>query len=155
MRPRAWYALIVAAAAIDRAAKWYATVALPPEGVALFPGFAFRRFENDGLVFSIGNGPFVTLIATCALIGLGAVAVRAALRANGRPSPRAVSAGLLVAVGGASNVIDRIATGSVTDYLIFTRSAWNLADIMILAGIALLIVDRGATGGRADEQISP
>jgi hypothetical protein len=36
-------------------------------------------------------------------------------------------------------VRDRLAMGGVTDYLIFARSAWNIADIMILAGIALML----------------
>jgi lipoprotein signal peptidase len=37
-------------------------------------------------------------------------------------------------------VFDRITHGSVTDYLIFfSRSAINLADIMILAGICIAL----------------
>ena len=50
----------------------------------------------------------------------------------------------LLACGGLSNLVDRFARGSVTDYLRFPRLpgragrlVWNLADFMILAGAAL------------------
>ena len=52
----------------------------------------------------------------------------------------------LLACGGLSNLVDRFARGSVTDYLRFPylpgrvgRLVWNLADFMILAGAALAI----------------
>lgn len=52
----------------------------------------------------------------------------------------------LLACGGLSNLVDRFARGSVTDYLRFPylpgragRLVWNLADFMILAGAALAL----------------
>mgnify|MGYP002519075285 CR=1 FL=1 len=52
----------------------------------------------------------------------------------------------LLTCGGLSNLIDRFARGSVTDYLRFPRLpgragqlVWNLADFMILAGAALAL----------------
>ena len=52
----------------------------------------------------------------------------------------------LLACGGLSNLFDRFARGSVTDYLRFPylpgragRLVWNLADFMILAGAALAL----------------
>ena len=52
----------------------------------------------------------------------------------------------LLACGGLSNLVDRFARGSVTDYLRFPylpgrvgRLVWNLADFMILAGAVLAL----------------
>lgn len=52
----------------------------------------------------------------------------------------------LLACGGLSNLVDRFARGSVTDYLRFPRLpgragrlVWNIADFMILAGVMLIL----------------
>ena len=58
---------------------------------------------------------------------------------------RLLGAALIVS-GGASNWIDRVATGSVIDFLNvgigpFRTGIFNVADVAIVAGIALLLLE--------------
>jgi lipoprotein signal peptidase len=124
----------------DRLAKWYAQTALSSGGSAvLFPGIRFEYFFNPGLAFS-SFSPKVALAASAAAFSLLAIAALCrGSRRGQRLQPRTLGSFLLIALGGASNVFDRITHGGVTDYLIFARSAWNIADIMILAGLALML----------------
>ena len=61
---------------------------------------------------------------------------------------RLAAAGLLLFVaGGMSNLIDRIAMGSVIDFLNigigpFRTGIFNVADVAIMAGVALLATER-------------
>ena len=69
---------------------------------------------------------------------------------------RLAAAGLLLFVaGGISNLVDRIAMGSVIDFLNvgigpIRTGIFNVADVAILAGIALLLFERLAPARRAD-----
>lgn len=124
---------------LDRLAKWYAQAALPPgRGAVLVPGLHYEFFRNGGLAFSVFSPTVATVAACAAYLALAAFALRHKLL--GRPfAARELWSFALIATGGASNVFDRLFMGGVTDYLIFARSAWNIADIMILAGIALML----------------
>jgi len=131
---------------LDRIAKWYALAALPPGGGAVLVfGLRYETFTNSGLVFSLFPPTIAALVACAAYVGLAVFALRHKL--SGQPlAVRELWSFLLIAAGGASNVYDRLFAGGVTDYLIFARSAWNIADIMILAGIALML--RVPKGGK-------
>lgn len=139
--------------AVDRLFKWYAWTALPSgRSVVLFPGLEFGLLLNPGLVFS-SFGPAVAVIASAAAFALLAIlALRARTRFDEPITVIALWAFLLIALGGASNIYDRINSAGVIDYIIFARSAWNIADIMILAGLAL-ILKRSPTGGKPDRSI--
>jgi lipoprotein signal peptidase len=142
----------IALVSLDRIAKWYATAALPPEGVALFPGVRFVFFKNPGLVFSLSVHEVAWVVSVIALIALVVVTIVAWRRSSARVlEPRRFAAGISIALGGLSNVTDRLFFGGVTDYLVlFARSAINIADIMILAGIVLLIYKKDdSTGGHS------
>ena len=136
--------------ALDRLAKWYAFAALPPgRGAVLVFGLSYEYFYNPGLAFSLFAPAIATIASALAFIALAAFALRH--RLAGKPlATRALWSFMLIAFGGASNVFDRIANGGVTDYLIFARSAWNIADIMILAGIALMVWGAPKGGSRTD-----
>ena len=78
-----------------------------------------------------------------------AVALAFLVRARDWPVRRLVAAGLIVG-GGVGNLIDRIARGPVTDFLLLRlgplhTGIFNLADACILAGGAWLLLE-SATG---------
>ena len=136
--------------ALDRLAKWYAFAALPPgRGAVLVSGLNYEYFYNPGLVFSLFTPAVATAASALAFIALAAFALRH--RLAGKPlASRDLWSFMLIAAGGASNVYDRIVGGGVTDYIIFARSAWNIADIMILAGIVLMFWGAPKGGIRTD-----
>lgn len=92
--------------------------------------FSIAYFANPGIAFSIPLPQSVTLIIT-GLLMIGFVAL---LIKSKRPD---IKIALVCALLGAfSNFIDRLITGFTTDYFIlFSRSAINIADILIIAGI--------------------
>jgi len=139
--------LPIAFLALDRLAKWYAFAALPPgRGAVLVWGVKYEYFHNPGLAFSLFSPTVATVASALAFAALSVFALRH--RLAGRPLlTRDLWSFCLIAAGGASNVYDRLASSGVTDYIIFARSAWNIADIMILAGIALMIFVRAPKGG--------
>jgi signal peptidase II len=91
------------------------------------------RPETRAVVFQIANGLF--------LFGTLILAVRFQWS-------RWAAAGLILFVaGGLSNLIDRVAMGSVIDFMNvgvgpFRTGIFNVADVAIMAGVALLIADR-------------
>jgi len=92
-------------------------------------------------VFAVGNG----LVLACLLV--------VALRGHW-PSPAVPGLALFVA-GGLSNLADRIARGSVIDFLNVgigpvRTGIFNVADVAILAGAALVAI-AGHAAGRQNE----
>jgi lipoprotein signal peptidase len=140
-------AIPLALLALDRLAKWYASATLPMGGgVVLFSGLKYEYFQNTGLAFSLFS-PTVALVASvAALCGFTAYAYAETKRRQTLPARKFAAYGLII-VGGISNTYDRIFSGGVVDYILFARSAWNIADLMILAGIALLIFGHEPKGG--------
>jgi lipoprotein signal peptidase len=133
----------------DRLLKWHSFAALPGEGAILMPGFEYKYFLNSGLTFSLFNNP-IAIIAS--LVAAFALVFWLVWKLRREPSwilsPINLAGVLLVILGGASNLFDRFYFRGVIDYLLFfSRSAWNIADIMILAGILLLVLKRDSKGG--------
>jgi lipoprotein signal peptidase len=91
----------------------------------------FSLFRNDGIAFSIPvpDAAFWP-VAGVALLLIVTLVVRA--WRSGSPSLPWLA---LILLGAASNAYDRIAYGATIDYLIVHRSAVNIADGMIIAGI--------------------
>lgn len=140
-------AVPLALLALDRLAKWYASATLPPGGgVVLFNGLTYEYFQNTGLAFSLFN-PAVALVASVLALAGFAIYVYAETKRCQLLPARKIAAYGLILLGGTSNTYDRIFSGGVVDYILFARSAWNIADLMILAGIALLIFKREPKGG--------
>ncbi len=152
MRGKRWLAVLfpLVAVALDRILKWHSFAALPPEGAVLFTGMEYKMFLNTGLVFSLSNNLVAIVFWMIAAIALAcwlAAKIRRDRSWIGKPAN--LCAVLLIALGGASNLADRIFAHGVIDYfLLFSRSAINLADIMILAGILLLVTKSGPEGGQ-------
>lgn len=94
------------------------------------------RVENTGAAFSIGEGSS-WLFVGCAMVAF-VVACTMVWR-NDLPFPLVLSLGC-VAGGGVGNMIDRLATGSVTDFLataFMDFPVFNVADIFVTCGVAV------------------
>lgn len=106
-----------------------------------FPGLNIIATNNTGVAFSLAQG-----LAPPLLIVLGVVlsAVFCAWLLRTRSLVHAAALGL--AIGGAlGNVVDRLRLGSVRDFIdVYLGShhwpAFNLADAVIVSGLALLIL---------------
>ena len=134
----------------DQIVKWMVREQLAlGESSTVIPGFFhLTRVHNTGAAFGVMNGmdfPFkglvLALASTGALIGLS---VYAAMLGHEEKLTRI---GLSFVIGGAAgNLIDRITTGYVLDFVdVFWRGwhfwAFNVADAAITVGVALMILD--------------
>ena len=142
--------LLAATAGCDRVTKHFAVTSLAGMPGQSYLGDTIRLdyYENAGgflstgatwrprtrtIVFQLANGLF--------LFGTLIMAVR-------YQWSRLAGAGLVLFVaGGMSNLIDRVAVGSVIDFLnigigSFRTGIFNLADVAIMTGIALLLLER-------------
>jgi signal peptidase II len=126
------------------------------ESVTVIPGFFdLVRVHNTGAAFGLLNSidfPFKT-----ALLALVAAAALAGLATYGATLPveqRLARAGLALIVGGAAgNLIDRIGSGYVVDFVDLYWRGWhfwafNVADAAITVGVALMILDLLGIGQR-------
>ena len=91
--------------------------------------------QNDGAAFSIGSGRPLFFAALTAVVVLGMIYV--VIREKNLPYPLVAILGL-VAGGGIGNGLERVAHGSVTDFLATTFmnfAIFNVADIFVTCGI--------------------
>ena len=136
---------LLAAAAligIDQAIKLWATNVLQPIGaMPLIPHVVELRFVlNPGMAFSLLSGKQLFLIIATS-IALIFVAYGLFFRSRGKRLQQAAL--VLVLGGGIGNLIDRIATGVVVDYinvLFMNFAIFNFADICVCVGVGLLMV---------------
>lgn len=117
--------------------------------IAVIPGlFSLRYVRNPGAAFSLFagtsewfRGPFLVTVAAVALVAIAVMYVR-----EGRASP-CLWLGLPTLAGGAaSNLVERLLVGAVTDYLdVYLGSyhwpTFNLADVAINVGVGLVLLD--------------
>lgn len=144
----AWIAASVVA--LDQVVKWLVQGRLAlGESLEVIPGFLhLTRVHNTGAAFGFLNGidfafkgVVLAVASTAALIGL---AVYAAVLS---PEEKLAKLGLSFVIGGAvGNLIDRVRTGYVLDFVdAFWRGwhfwAFNVADAAITVGVALMILD--------------
>lgn len=135
---------VLAAAAlvgVDQLIKrWATAVLLPKTAMTLIPGvLELRYFLNDGMAFSMLAGKQKLLIAITSLMLLGVLWMLFARKLT----PLERVAWTLVLGGGVGNLIDRIATGVVVDYinvLFMNFAIFNFADICVCVGVGLLMV---------------
>jgi signal peptidase II len=112
--------------------------------VTLLPGFVdLTHVRNTGAAFGILNAadfPFknvvIALIAAAALVLVGVYAASLARH------QLAARTGLALIIGGAAgNLLDRIVTGSVVDFVDVYFWAFNVADSAITVGVTIMILD--------------
>ena len=108
------------------------------QSISLVPGLLDLTYiKNDGGAFGILGGSRLLLLAGSAV----AVVVVVWLLLSGRPTKLATVGGGLILGGAAGNLLDRLASGEVTDYVHF--SFWyifNAADAAIVVGVCLLLL---------------
>lgn len=147
-------ALVVAVDQLTKAAvrDWLSRGETWPSGDGLI---RLAHVENTGAAFGIFEGGGLFLVISSLV---GAVAVLAYLLVV-PPGDRLLSAALALVLGGAvGNLIDRVARGSVTDFIDPTHyPAFNLADSAIVVGVGALVVisflhteDDRASDGKTD-----
>ena len=110
-------------------------------GVAVVPGLDLVLGRNAGVAFGMLGGVPWWMLALAAA-GICAWLLRVMIGAGTRTE--AVAAGLIVG-GALGNVIDRIRSGAVTDFLDVHVGTWhwpafNLADAAVVCGAALLVL---------------
>mgnify|MGYP001563437269 CR=1 FL=1 len=130
--PWLWFAVAVLLFILDRFLKEIAIArgADPAPGIA-----AFSLFRNTGIAFSLPLPPAVFWPAAAVIF---AVLLGFFARSLTRDLMRAGMLALII-LGAASNLIDRFLYASIIDYLLFFgRSAVNVADGMIVAGLVAL-----------------
>jgi len=135
----------------DQTSKHIARIELDRLGSIALPGHfgELRLAENPGSFLSLGeslSAPMRTAFLTIG-VGVGLFGLLAYL-VNRRGLSWLAFTGLAMAwAGGMSNLIDRIfREGSVTDFIIIRigplhTGVFNLADVVILLGLATLICD--------------
>ncbi len=133
---------ILALVAIDQIIKQWALAVLAPVGsMAVLPGILEWRFTlNTGMAFSLFSGEQTFLIVVTS-IALVVVAYLLFFKMKGKIlEPIAF---VCIIGGGIGNLIDRIATGEVVDYinvLFMDFAIFNFADICVCVGAGLFIL---------------
>ncbi len=137
----------LAAGAVDQATKAWALGALwPPysEGITVLPVLNLRLGFNTGVTFgmfadSAAGAAWVLVLVTLAITGV-------LLSWLWRTASRLEALALGLVIGGAlGNAVDRLRIGAVVDFLDAHYAGWhwptfNMADVAIVCGVALLIL---------------
>jgi signal peptidase II len=155
-----WLPIVINVA--DQLTKALVRVRVPLySSVTIVPGFLnVTHVLNTGAAFGIFNTsdfPFkaavIAVIATVALIGVGLYAARMAHH------QLVARLGLALIIGGAAgNLLDRIVTGSVVDFVdVYWQThhfwAFNVADSAITVGVAVMILDMLGTGRHVSKTV--
>jgi signal peptidase II len=108
------------------------------ESITLVPGFlSLTYIKNDGGAFGILGGSQMILLVGSTV----AVVVVLWMLLSGRPSMLTMLGCGLILGGAVGNLLDRLSSGEVTDYIHF--SFWyifNAADAAIVVGVGLLLL---------------
>jgi len=151
--------LLLATAGCDRVTKHYAMVTLAGGPSHSYLGDTVRLdyHENPGGFLSLGATWESQTRAVVFQLANGAFLLVALVMAYRYRWSRLAAIGLIVFIaGGLSNLIDRMAIGTVIDFLSlgfgpFRTGIFNVADVAIMAGVALLLVDRSVSSRKRAE----
>lgn len=135
---------------LDQWTKAWIERVLPIGGVReVIPGFFnLTHIRNDGVAFGLfasHDGAWkVWLLAALALAAISLVV--GLLRSTPADQPASLAALGLVLGGAVGNLLDRVMSGAVTDFLDFYRGSYhwhnfNVADAAISVGVGLLLLD--------------
>jgi signal peptidase II len=138
---RAWAlagGLCAVVVGVDQAAKAIVEASLTTgEKIEVLGPIGLTLSHNSGIAFGLAGGAGAPLI----LIALAALGVIGYLFAREPTRPGMWVAAGLLAGGAIGNLLDRIASDAVTDYVdVGAWPAFNLADVAITCGVLLLAV---------------
>jgi len=132
-------AVVFAAVAADQLTKWIVSSQLSlDESLHVLGPFSIHHVQNSGIAFGLfaSATPLVTALTALAVGWMLLFFARSGARHPVLP----VALGLLIG-GSASNLIDRIRLGHVTDFLDLRYwPAFNLADSFIVIGVSILLL---------------
>jgi signal peptidase II len=145
-----WFtSVFVVALGLDQLTKMWARHALKPifpDVITVIRGFFELRYsENPGAAFglfrSIPGSRYLLFVA-----GLGACFLVAQYLRKAAPETRRIAAELGLLAGGLGNLIDRVAFGRVTDFVVWKAGGYewptfNLADAWLVVGVIGLLID--------------
>ena len=143
-----WLPLSVIVVVLDQASKWLVRDSLQPgEVVPVLGGFLnWTLAYNTGAAFSFlaGHGGWQRWLFTLLAVGIS-VALGVWLARTPRADWRTALPLALVIGGAIGNLIDRVALGHVTDFVLVYFGDWaypafNVADSAISIGAVLLIL---------------
>lgn len=147
----------VLAYAVDQLHKWYMLVPFDiaaRQPVEVFPGFDLVMAWNRGISYGwLSSGSQAGRWALIALSLVACIALFIWLAHQTRPL---LAAAIGLVLGGAlGNITDRVVHGAVADffhlhYAGFSWYVFNLADVAIVAGVAVLLYDSIVGTGKAD-----
>lgn len=133
---------------LDQWTKWLVELHLPHQMTeTMFPGLNLTHVRNTGVAFGLlasENGSSGWLLT---VLGLGALAAVALYFWFAPSRDRWLLVALALVVGGAvGNLIDRVTSGAVTDFIDVYVGAhhwpsFNVADSAISVGIVLMAID--------------
>lgn len=121
----------------DEIIKFFALRTFPEETKIKNEWVELAVHRNTGIAFDLPLWlPLIIVLSIIVLIWLTALAFR-----KQKTSPWTTAAVIIIALGALGNLFDRILFGFVVDYVIIpaTGSAFNLSDIVIIAGLILLL----------------
>jgi signal peptidase II len=135
-KARAWCwagALCALVVGVDQAGKAVVEANLTTgQKVDVLGPLGLTLSHNRGIAFGLAGGAGAPLI----LVALGALAAIGYLFARDATRPGMWIAAGLLAGGAIGNLVDRIASDAVTDYIdVGAWPAFNLADVAITAGV--------------------
>ena len=142
-----WLSLSMLVVVLDQATKWLAVTGLEPfRPVTIAPLLNLTLLYNEGAAFSFlsGAGGWQRWFFSAFALVMTVVLVVWLLRL--KPGERMMAAALSLVAGGAvGNLIDRVLTGRVVDFIDFYVGHWhwpafNVADSAITVGVVLLLI---------------
>ena len=131
-------AVVLAAVAGDQLTKHLVSTQLRlDESVSVLGPLSIHRVQNSGIAFGLfSSATVIVTLATAFAIGWMLVFFA---RSGARHPVLPAALGLLIG-GSASNLVDRVRLGHVTDFLdLGWWPAFNLADSFIVIGVAILL----------------
>ena len=137
-----FYWVALSAIALDQLSKYLMLRLLSGEfsSLRIFRYFSLTLVRNTGICFGMLSGLNVRIVVIIASFIIGLTIIFYLHRCPVKSAYTGTALGLIEG-GIAGNLIDRIATGSVIDFINFHFwPVFNLADVFIVSGIALVLL---------------